>query len=86
MPLTLRNSAILGLFPAQAVNDTGLAIVFLDELDHLFSDIDLVPHLVVEVGPVERAFEHFCVHHAQVLLDIRLYFRSGGGREGYDGS
>ena len=76
---------LLGLFPAEAVDDAGLALILLDEADHLFLDIDLVADLVVEIGPVERALEHLCVHHAEILLYVRLDFRSGGGGEGYDG-
>ena len=65
--------------------DSGLAGILLDELDELAADIDLVPHLVVEVGAVEGTLEYPGVHHVEVLLDVCLYLGSGRGRQGYDG-
>ena len=76
----------LGLLAAEAVDDARFAGVLLDELDELAADIDLVAYLIVEVGTVEGTFEHLCIHHIEVFLDVSLNLRCGCSREGYDGS
>ena len=71
---------------AEAVDDTALAGVVLDELDDVPLGIRLVADLVVEVFAVEGILEHAGVQHAEVLLDVGLDFRCGRGRQGDDGS
>ena len=73
---------LLDLLAAQAVDDTALALVLLDEADDLAIDVVLGTDLVVEVRPVERRLEDRHVGHTQVLLDVHLHLGRRGGRQG----
>ncbi len=73
---------LLHLLAAQAVDDAALALVLLDEADDVAVDVVFGPDLVVEVRPVEGGLEDRGIAHAQILLDIHLHLRRGGGREG----
>ncbi len=48
---------LLDLLAAEAVDDAGLARMLFDVADDVLVGIHLLPHLVVEVGPVERRLE-----------------------------
>ena len=70
---------------AEAVDDAALAGVVLDELDDVALGVGLVADFVIEVLAVEGILEHLGVQHAEVLLDVRLDLRGGGGGQGDDG-
>ena len=74
------------LFAAQAIDDAGFAGVLADEADDVFLRFHLVPHLIVQIGPVEGRFEHFGVLDAEILEDVALHLGRGGGGEGNDRS
>ena len=72
----------LHLLTAEAVNDAGFAGILADEADDVFFRIHLVPHFVIQIGPIEGRFEHPGVLDAEVLEDVALHFGRGRGGEG----
>ena len=74
----------LHLLARQAVDDAALARVLADEAyDLLVNVLGLLPHLVVEVGTVERALELTRVLDAEAALYVGAHLVGGGGGEGY---
>ena len=77
---------VLHLLAREAVDDAALARVLLDEAHDVLVDVlRFRPHLIVEVGTVERALELSCIDDAQVLLDVRAHLVGGRRRERDDG-
>ena len=75
---------LLHLLARQAVDDAALARVLADEAyDLLVNVLGLLPHLVVEVGTVERALELTRVLDAEAALYVGAHLVGGGGGEGY---
>ena len=62
--------------PAQAINNTRLFRIILDELNDIFINIiSLCAYLIIKVRTVERRFKKLSIHHPQIFLDIVLYLR-----------
>ena len=73
---------VFHLLARETVDDAALAGVLLDESHDILVDVlGLLPHLVVEVGAVERRLELLGVDDAQVLLDVGAHLVGGGGGE-----
>ena len=69
----------LYFLPAQAIDDTRLFRIVLDELDNILIYVcSLRTYLIIKVRTIERRLEHLCFHHTQILLDIVLHLRCGG--------
>ena len=67
----------------QAIDYARLAFHAADEADELFVHLfGLLTHLIIEIGAVERRFEHLCLEYAEVFLYVVLYLRGGSGGEG----
>ena len=73
----------LHFLPAEAIYDTCLPRMALDELDDILVNIlCLFPDLIIEVGTVERGDEGFRLIHTKVLLNVGAHFGCGRRREG----
>ena len=75
------------LFPAQTIYNSRFTLVGFDEADNIAVDIlCFSAHLIIEVRAVKRGFEHPCIGHGQILLDVVLHLGGGRGGERNDGS
>ncbi len=72
----------LDLLAAEAIYYSGLSRILPDVLDDVLLRLDLVPHLIVEVGTVERGLEHRGVRNPEIFEYVALHLRSGGSGEG----
>ena len=78
---------LLYLLSRQAIDNTALAGVLLDELDDILVDIfRLRTYLIIEVRTVERTLELLGIDHVEVLLDVTAHLVSGRGSQGDDWS
>ena len=75
----------LHLLAAEAVDDAALPGILADEADNILLRVYLVPHLIIEVGPIEGGLEHLCILDAEVFEDVALDLGRSGSREGYHG-
>ena len=73
-------SQFLHFLSGEAVYDAALSGILLDETNDLLVDlVGLWPHLIIQVGPVERTVELFCIDNAKAFLDIGAHLVGGGG-------
>ena len=77
---------LLHLLAAETVNDAGLAGILAQEADDVLLRIHFVPHLIIQIGPIEGRLEHLGILDAEILEDVALDLGRGRSREGDDGS